>query len=115
MEGQVHIGVTCTECRDQYAAAGRKDVPCDTGDCKYSPSPGDTGPKGCGLLPENEFVVWLYPKFKRFGEMSFKLVDIELSGDEGETLLEKLSMIDDYAPAIQQAYQAQAKPAPTKR
>lgn len=110
------MGITCTECRDQYAAAGRTDVPCDVGDCKYNPSPGDLGPKGCGLMHENEFVVWLYPKWKKFGEATFNLVDIKLTPEGAETLLEKLVMIEEYIPGIQEAQESrQRSAAPRKK
>lgn len=107
--GQIHIGVTCTGCRAQYAAAKRNDVPCDVGECKYSPSPGDTGPNGCGLLPQNEFAVWFYPRWKTFGSQAFEFVDIEMTPYDAECLMDKLMIIDEHAPAIAEAQQKRAE------
>lgn len=114
LEGQIYLGITCTQCREQYAAAQRTDVPCDVGKCKYTPSPGDTGEKGCGLLPANELAVWLYPRWKAFGDAVFNMVNVEMMPSSAETLLEKLYIIHQYAPAIQEAQERRSNHGNTK-
>lgn len=75
------------------------------GRCKYVPSPGDTGPEGCGLLPENEFPVSFYTKWKAFGPVALQLTHLELTEADGDLLLEKLMVIEQYYPALCEAEQ----------
>lgn len=106
----MHLGITCFDCRKQYADAGRShDVPCDVSVCKYVPSPGDTSEKGCGLLPENETALYLYPRWKRFGEAIWTFVDMDISPHEAETLVEKLMLIDEYSPKINESQNKRKK------
>jgi len=113
--GQIRIGITCTECREQYAAAGRNDVPCDIGRCKYTPSPGDTTETGCGLSPQNEFAVWFYPRWKAFGDLAFKFINVELSEEEASLLLEKLLLIEQYSAKVHEAAQKRLQPKKRRR
>lgn len=81
-------------------------MPCDIDVCKYTPSPGDTGPGGCGLLPVNDFAVWLFPRWKTFGPKIFEFVE-PLAPEDGALLVEKFMLIEEYGPAI--AAQAQRR------
>lgn len=101
------------------------DVPCDVDKCKYDPSPGDLGPDGCGLMAENAFAVWFYNKWKRFGPVAFELVHLEVNESEAAGLLDKLVLIDEWAPEIarvkqkreqdREAAQRPRRPARTRR
>ena len=78
-------------------------MPCDTGVCKYSPSPGDPI-NGCGLSAPNEFVVWLYSRWAVFGDTAFTLANVHMTPWEAENLMEAFMLIKQYEPAIQEAY-----------
>ncbi len=85
------------------------------GVCKYTPSPGDTGEKGCGLLPANEFAVWLYPRWKSFGEAAFQMVDLTMTAPQAENLMEKLMVIQQHIPHIIEAKERRVKAVVPKR
>ena len=110
-------GLDCNTCRGQYEESGREDdVPCDSengwADCPYASwqcgSPGNDGPDGCGLASENVQAVEFYTRWKRFGEKTWDLVELE---DEPalDDLMAKLSIIDEYAPRINAAIQQDHK------
>ena len=90
-------------------------MPCDVGACKFVPSPGDTGPTGCGLLPENEYAVWFYPKWKGFGALAFDIIDEDACPDSTESLMDKLIVIDQYSGQIAEANEKRRNRTPSKK
>lgn len=83
-------------------AAGQP-VPCDVDKCPYDPSPGDTSEKGCGLAYENHEAVWFYSRWKQFGELAMTFCDLQFTQDNAEIFLDKLMVIDEYIPRLQEA------------
>lgn len=95
-------------CRAQYAQSNRQaEVPCDSGPCKFKISPGDIGPEGCGLSPENEFAVWFYPRWKLFKDKAFDLITVE--EPDKELFVEKLMLLEQYTPIIEERSQRRAE------
>jgi len=89
--------MNCHDCRLQYKEANRPDrVPCDLNpnDCAFTPSPGDTGPDGCGLLPENEEALEMYHRIKVMGPVALELSKLEFEDeDESELFVDKLMLL----------------------
>jgi len=100
-------GMNCNACRLQYAAANRSDrVPCDLdpNDCAFTPSPGDTGPDGCGLLPENEEALELHHRMRVLGPAALELSKLEFEDeDESEIFVDKLMLLAARQGEIEQA------------
>lgn len=108
-------GVDCISCRSQYADTGREDdVPCDSEngweDCPYTKwqcgSPGNPGPDGCGLAPENVQAVEFYYKWKLLGDKAWDLIQLDFDDEcQQDEFAYKLGMLEAYAPRIQKSIQ----------